>query len=424
MTHTTFEPERREGSPAPEDLGEAATPVADFGDPHLYTSTDRYAMWAAMSAADRVAWTEPGSSPGGFWSVFSHKACSQVLAPQAPFTSEHGMMIGFDAEHSDSAGGRMLVVTDGDRHTQLRRVIGPFLSRSKAASLNRFIEAETRTLIGLMRDQPTVDVAATIGPRIPAAAVCEILGVPVSDRELLVNLTNHAFAGADTTFDEMTPSEAHAEILLYFDELIDERRKQPREDLISTLLQEESLTPDDVLMNCDNVLIGGNETTRHAVTGCFHAAADTPGFLPALAADPDLTGTAVDELIRWTSPAMHVLRVATDDVTVGGQKITRGSAVAAWLPAANRDLRMFDSPEEFDASRRPNRHLGFGVGTHHCLGAALARVELTILLRVLTETVTAVGLQEQPSWLCSNLVQGYRTLQATVDWRTSRSPSS
>ncbi|WP_377273152.1 cytochrome P450 [Peterkaempfera sp. SMS 1(5)a] len=393
------------------------TGEADFGDPDLYATTARHAMWASLAAADRVAWTGPGSSPSGFWSVFSHEACGKVLAPQAPFTSEYGMMIGFDAEHADRAGGRMLVVTDGDRHSRLRRTIGPFLSRAKAAALHSSIEAETRALLALERDEPVVDVAAEIGPGIPAAAVCEILGVPPEDRDYLIGLTNHAFAGSDASFDEMTPSEAHSEILLYFSDLIEERRSAPGEDLISALLQDPGLSPDEVLMNCDNVLIGGNETTRHAVIGAFHAAADNPDFLPALVADAELIGTAVEEVIRWTSPAMHVLRVATEDVTIAGQTIEKGAAVAAWLPAAGRDRRVFEDPDRFDFARRPNRHLGFGVGTHHCLGAALARVELAILLRVLAETVTEVAVAEEPQWLRSNLVQGYRQLRVGLKWK-------
>ena len=391
--------------------------TADFGDPDLFATTDRYAMWESLAADDRAVWTDPGSSPSGFWSVFSHEACGKVLGPQAPFTSEHGMMIGFDADHADRAGGRMIVVTDGDRHTRLRRVIGPFLSRANAISLYSFIEAEIRALFALERENPVVDVAAAIGPRVPAAAVCEILGVPSADREFLIRLTKHAFAGADTSFAEMTPSEARAEILVYFDDLITERRGNPRKDLISALLTDSSLGPDDVLMNCYNVLIGGNETTRHAVTGAFHAAVGEPGLLPELAANPERIPMAVEEVIRWTSPAKHALRVATGDVTIGGRMIEKGSAVAAWLPAANRDRRVFDDPHRFDFTRWPNRHLGFGVGTHHCLGAALARVELAILLRVMAETVKAVELAEEPQWLRSNLVQGYRHLRASVAWQ-------
>jgi hydroxylation protein CepL len=388
----------------------------DHGDPDLYTSTDRYAMWAELAAADAVPFSRPGSSPSGFWSVFSYAAVRTVLAPTGPFTSEDGMMIGFDHEHRDRAGGRMLVVTDGDRHAQLRRIVTPFLSRAMAGTLAGFIEAEVRALLAEPLAGATVDAAVRIGPRLPAAVTCEILGVPESDREHLVELTNHAFGGEDSTFAKMTPSEAHSQILMFFYDLIEQRRRSPGDDLVSALLADGSLTTRDVLLNCDNVLIGGNETTRHAVTGCLHALAGAPDALPALRDDPAAVWPAVEEAIRWTSPAMHVLRVATTDVTIADQPIKAGEPVVAWLPAANRDPRVFPDAAAFRIDRDPNRHLAFGHGTHHCLGAALARAELAGLLQVLAEQVDSIG-TGAPQWLRSNLVQGYSRLDVTLNPR-------
>ncbi|TVT55696.1 cytochrome P450 [Amycolatopsis rhizosphaerae] len=389
--------------------------VPDLGNPDLYRTDARFAMWRDYAVADEPVWSEPGSSPHGFWSVFSHEACRRVLAPSAPFTSEYGMMIGFDAETPDRAGGRMLVVTDGDHHTRLRRLITPFLSRTNATTLDQFIDAEVRKCLSEAVRAGRVDVAMTVGPRLPAAVVCEILGVPPNDRERLVELTNHAFGGSDGTFDKMTPSEAHSEILMYFYELVERRRSAPGDDLVSTLLSDGRLSVQDVLFNCDNVLIGGNETTRHSITGCFHALSTVPGALDRLRADPALIRTAVEEVIRWTSPAMHVLRVATEEVEVSGRVLPAGSPVVAWLPAANRDERVFPHPQRFLLDRQPNKHLGFGNGPHHCLGAALARAGLAALLRVLVEQVRSITLTGPPEWLRSNLTQGYLHLPVELD---------
>jgi hydroxylation protein CepL len=385
----------------------------DHGDPDLCTGPERHAMWAALAAADAVPRSRPGSSPSGFWSVFSHAAVRAVLAPAGPFTSEDGMMIGFDRTHRDRAGGRMLVVTDGEHHTRLRRLIAPFLSRAMAGALSGFIADEVRLLLAEPLAGTAVDAAATIGPRLPAAVTSEILGVPGSDREHLVELTHHAFGGEDSAFGAMSPSEAHSQILMYFHELIEHRRRKPGDDLVSTLLADGALTTRDVLLNCDNVLIGGNETTRHALTGCFHALAGAPDALRALRSDPAALRPAVEEVVRWTSPAMHVLRVATEDVVVAGRRIGAGEAVVAWLPAANSDPRVFDDGRALRIGREPNRHLAFGTGAHHCLGAALARAELACLLRALADSADAVGTGE-PRWLRSNLVQGYRQLEVTL----------
>ncbi|MFI5618580.1 cytochrome P450 [Streptomyces sp. NPDC051567] len=389
----------------------------DLANPDLYTSEARFEMWQEYVSSQARIWSEPGFSPNGFWSVFSHQDCSAVLSPKAPFTSEHGMMIGFDTENSDSSGGRMLVVTDGSWHAALKRLIGPFLSRLRAPELNSVLEREVKEIIDRMKSQETTDVALEVGPRLPAAIVCEVIGVPLSDRESLIELTNHAFGGEESSFDKMSPAEAHSEILFYFHELAAEREKKPGDDLVSALLADGRLGIDDVVINCDNVLIGGNETTRHSITGAFHIMQAFPDALDKIHEGGGIVDLAVEEVVRWTSPAMHVLRVATEDCTVGGQRIRKGDPVVAWLSAANRDERLFADPHTFRPDRKPNRHLGFGTGPHHCLGAALARIELRGLLVQLAGHARSVRLASDPEWMRSNLVQGYSGLGVSVDWR-------
>lgn len=387
----------------------------DLGDPDLYLDAGRFARWREFAGADAVLWSEAGTSPAGFWSVFSFAACRAVLAPTAPFTSEYGMMIGFDRQHPDSSGGEMLVVADGPRHGQLRSLIMPFLSRAMGDRLGDAVREEVRGLVADAVAAGRSDVATTLGPVIPAGVVCQILGVPAADREHLIELTNHAFGGADSSFAEMSSGAAHSEIILYLAELVADRRSSPGDDMISVLLRDHRCSVREVLLNCDNVLVGGNETTRHAIAGCFHALSTAPGFLDQLRADPDLIDVAVEEVIRWTSPAMHVLRVATADTELAGQWVAKDEAVAAWLPAANRDPREFDHADEFSYRRAGNRHLGFGHGRHHCLGAAMARLELRSLLLGLAELVGSVALTDDPQLLRSNLVQGYRHLEVQLD---------
>ncbi|MEU7425612.1 cytochrome P450 [Streptomyces sp. NPDC040750] len=391
--------------------------TVDLADADLYTSESRFTMWQEYVRADAKVWSDPGLSPSGFWSVFSHRDVSSVLSPRAPFTSEYGMMIGFDAEHTDSSGGRMLVVSEGDWHTTLKRLVGPFLSRLRAPELRSVLHREVRDVIDRLRSRDSTDIALGIGPRLPAAIVCEVIGVPLSEREHLIELTNHAFGGEDSSFDKMSPAEAHTEILFYFHELIERRRRRPGSDLVSALLEDGRLSTEDVLVNCDNVLIGGNETTRHSITGAFHIFQAFPGTLDALHADPELAGPAVEEMVRWTSPAAHVLRVATEDCEIGGQRILKGQPVVAWLSAANRDERLFPEPHRFVPDRAPNRHLGFGNGPHHCLGAALARLELQALIQELASEARGVELTGDVRWMRSNLVQGYSSLEVSMDWR-------
>ncbi|MCE7003162.1 cytochrome P450 [Kibdelosporangium philippinense] len=386
------------------------TTAVDLGNPDLYTSLDRHARWRELAAQDAMVWSEPGTSPSGFWSVFSHRACAAVLAPSAPFTSEYGMMIGFDRDHPDQSGGQMMVVSEQEQHRKLRRLVGPLLSRAAARKLSERVRTEVNGVLDQVLDGAVLDAATAIGPRIPAAVVCEILGVPAQDEDMLIELTNHAFGGEDELFDGMTPRQAHTEILVYFDELITARRERPADDLVSALVTDDALSIDDVLLNCDNVLIGGNETTRHAITGAVHVLATVPGLLTGLQDGSADVDAVVEELLRWTSPAMHVLRVSTEDVTINGQDLPAGTPVVAWLPAANRDPAEFDDPDTFLPGRKPNRHITFGHGMHHCLGSALARIELSVLVQVLAERVSRVEVLSEPEWLRAIVVQGYRAL--------------
>jgi hydroxylation protein CepL len=274
----------------------------------------------------------------------------------------------------------------------------PFLSHAMATTIGDSVHQQVRALVAEAVAAGSGDVAASLGPVIPASVVCRLLGVPPADRDLLIELTNHAFGGADDAFDRMSPAAAHAELIGYLAELIAKRQRDPGDDLISALLSDGRLIQRDVLLNCDNVLVGGNETTRHAIAGCFRAVAQAPGFLGLLRADPGLVERAVEEVIRWTSPAMHALRVATADVKVAGQQVARGEAVAAWLPAANRDPRIFTDPDEFQPHRAGARHLAFGHGPHHCLGAALARLEGQVAIGSLVRRFPDLEPDGEPDW--------------------------
>ncbi|WP_260479046.1 cytochrome P450 [Kibdelosporangium aridum] len=389
----------------------------DLADPDLYTSSDRHRRWDEWASADAVTWTGPGHTPAGFWSVFSHRSCAKVLGPKAPFTSERGMMLGFDAQHPDHAGGKMIVVTDGEWHHHLRRMIGPFLSRLKADTLAEFVRREADELLDKITGPGPVELARNVGPRLPAAVVCEILGIPAEDREFLIALTRDAFGETAAGGNAMSAGEAHGEIMLYFEDLIEYRRHTPGDDLLSALLADEQMTDEDVLINCDNVVVGGNETTRHSITAALHAVAVTPGLLDSLAQDPGLIPVAVDEVVRWSSPAMHVLRVATADIEIGDKVIRKDDAVAVWLASANRDPVKHERPHEVRLDRPAGKHLGFGHGAHHCLGAAMTRLELQSLFEVMVKRIRDVAVAAEPQWLRSNIIQGYRELKVDLSWK-------
>lgn len=393
------------------------TTELDLSDPTLYTAPDRFEIWRQWVAEDALVWSQPAGTPG-FWSIFSHQACTRMLGPGTTFSSEYGMLIGFDAERPDVVGGEVVVAMDGDRHRQMRRLVNPLLAVTQSPEFAAFLRDQVRTQLRPYRGGgDPVDMAGNVCPQIPAAAACELFGVPQSDRDRLNELTLNAFGLSDDESARMTRSEAHTELLLYFDELIAERERRPGTDLISRLLAHEQLTAEQVLVNCDAILLASIETTRQSLTGAFAAVATAPGLLDRLRTDLDLVESTTDELIRWTSPAMHVLRVTAEETTINDTRIEPGTAVVAWLPPANRDPRTFADPDSFLPDRRPNRHLGFGYGPHRCVGAAMARAEIRQTLTVLAELIRDVVVDRPPRWARSLVVLGYRELFVGIDWR-------
>jgi hydroxylation protein CepL len=396
----------------------------DLGDPGLYASERRSELWRRLRAEAPVAWVLPGRSHGGFWSVATHAGCEQVLHQSQSFTSRYGMFIGFDAQHPDPASDRMLVTSDGERHARLRTLLQPFFALREARRIEGEVKARMATgLAELLRDE--VDVVEAFASQIPVFVVCSLLGVPPEDWELLAEFTRRAFGPLDPTLHHehaaLDAEEAQAEILLYFEELALRRTVEPAADAVSALVGSQArrlgLTLEDAVATCDNVLIGGNETTRHAIAGTFVALARHGDAWRRMRENGGLAASAVEELLRWTSPAMHVLRVAVRDTTVAGVKIHKGEAVVTWLPSANRDAAVFGQPEIFQPERRPNPHLAFGGGPHFCLGAALARMELRALVGGLRDLVAEIELARDPTILSSNRAHGYTRVPVRMTGR-------
>jgi cytochrome P450 len=256
-----------------------------------------------------------------------------------------------------------------------------------------------------------------LGARLPVSVICDLLGVPEADWGFMLDRTMTAFsAAADTS--RLARAQAHADILGYYAQLAARRRKEPADDLVSALVQGQvdgrPLTDEEVFLNCDGLVSGGNETTRHATVGGILALIDHPGQWRRLHDDEGILGTAIPEILRWTSPAMHAKRTATRDVQLGGQEIKAGQAVTIWPPSANRDPSAFPDPGAFDVGRTPNRHVTFGAGEHHCLGAALAQNELRVFFSEFTRRVGKAERAGTVSLLPSCLVQGYRSVPAVL----------
>ncbi|MBF8192945.1 cytochrome P450 [Nonomuraea sp. K274] len=383
----------------------------DLLDPHLHATHDLTPIWRWLRANDPVHEHE------SFWSVTRHADVLRVVRAPATFTSLRGNMLRTLLRGHDPGAGRMLVVTDGPPHTRLRHLLTPGFGPRALGAVTDSIAVATRELLGTLVRRGGGDFVAEVAAQVPLRAICELLGVPEGDRQRVLRLTGEAMLGEspDSTTGTPLPARiAQSEILLYYTRLAAERRAAPGDDVISLLVGSD-LTEEEVLLNCYNLIIGGDETARLAMAGGVLALATYGEQWERLRADPALIGPAAEEILRWTTPAAHVGRLATRDAELGGRRIAAGDVVALWTVSANRDETVFDEPDRFDVGRTPNRHLTFGHGPHFCLGAELARAELRALLAELRASVRAFEVTGPVTWLPSNFINGVAALPVALE---------
>lgn len=403
-------------SEAHDTLAASAATAADrlsLADPAAQLN-DAPALWARLRAASPVHRNErPHGEP--FWAVLTYAECAAILKDPETFRSAAGMRLDADqAAVAAASRGRMLIVTDPPDHGKIRRILGSAFTPKMAQRLRRNMEETATALIKQAIERETCDFSSVVAP-LPASVICDMLGVPPQDRDFMVERT--MIAWSTTSADDAEHAErqrAHAEIMIYFGDLIDRRRRDPQDDIVTALVNGEAdgapLSDEEVILNCDGIISGGNETTRHAAVGGLLALAENPEQWARLRSDRSLVPAAVQEVLRYTSPVMHAVRTAASDTVVAGHRITAGEKLAAWLASANRDEKVFSAPDAFDIGRTPGRHLAFSHGTHHCLGGALAVTELETLFSVLARLVRSIEPVGTPRRLVSNLVWGFQAL--------------
>ncbi len=391
-----------------EDLIEPALQI-DLTDPDLYSDGDPYAVWKWLRRNSPVHWHPPAALPG-FWVLTKYDDVRAVYRDPATFSSAGGILLRPESYGDDPGGGRTLALTDPPRHRQLRALVDSWFSPRSIRLLEEEMRVVARDIVTQAIERESCDFVTEIAARIPLFVICKMMGVPKEDWERLFALTNEAFGAGDALERRL----AHFDILQYFERLVAIRGKAPADDLVSVLATAEidgrKLSLDEMILNCDNLLVGGTENTRIAASGGMLAFIQFPDQWQMLADDPSLLPAAVDEVLRWTSTATHILRTTTQPVTIRGQRIEAGERVTLWNPSANRDEDIFDDPDRFLVDRKPNRHLALGGGEHVCLGGPLGRLELQLLYDELLRNTSRIELDGMPVKLSSIVVNGLEHL--------------
>jgi cytochrome P450 len=355
-----------------------------LGDPDFYRG-DPFPGYARLRREDPVHW----HSAGGWWALTRHADIRWVSRNPGLFTSTRGVSIpvpGRPAAPPSDPGA--LLFQDPPRHRQLRRLIREgFRPRRLARMESRIRSIACDVLDALAADAASVDFAREIAAPLPAMVIAELLGAPPEHWPQLIGWSDAVNAAQDPD-EPQDASEARAAIHAYFQEIIEARRSEPRDDLVSTLLAAtldgERLTEPEIHGFCWLLLIAGNETTRNLIALGTLALIENPLQLQRLRARPAELPRAIEEMLRWCNPVTHMARTATRDVSLRGRRIRDGELVVMLYGAANRDEEVFGpDAESFDAMRDPNPHLGFGIGEHFCIGANLARLEARVMFEEL-----------------------------------------
>ncbi|MFC3898203.1 cytochrome P450 [Lentzea rhizosphaerae] len=378
----------------------------------MHAERDLSEVWSLLREQEPVAWHP--TADGGFWVVSRYETAVRVYRDTETYTSSRGNVLATLLNGGDPAGGKMLPVSDGPRHMQIRRELLRALTPRALAGLGERIHDATRRLVVEAVAREDCDLGRDVAPYVPLAAICDLLMVPEEDRELLLSQSKLALASETPDGTEMEARLARNEILLYFSRLARSRQDAPGDDILGLLIQmtrsSVALTDQELLYNAYSLLLGGDETTRLSMIGTVHALIHRPDEWARLKTGEVPIATAVEEFLRWTTPTLHAGRVATTDTTLDGREIAQGDIVTIWNSSANFDPAQFDDPGRLRLSRSPNRHLTFAQGPHFCLGAQLARIELTALVTALVEAADGMELIGEPKRLYSNFLSGFHSL--------------
>ncbi|MCV7235436.1 cytochrome P450 [Mycobacterium branderi] len=294
----------------------------------------------------------------------------------------------------------MMIDMDDPGHLRRRKLVNTGFSRKRVQNLADSIESLCDSLIDAVCERGECDFVWDLAAPLPMAVIGDLLGVRPEEREMFLKWSDDLVTSLSSKMseaDHQVTIEAYLAFTEYTQRLIDARRAEPTDDLISVMthavIDGERLTDAEIIQDALLILVGGDETTRHTLTGGTAQLLREPEQLTALSADPDaLMGNAVEEMLRWTSPVKNMCRQLTADVPYHGTALRQGEKVMLLFESANFDEDQFDSPETFDIRRYPNNHLAFGFGTHFCMGNQLARLEISLMTRKVLERLPGLTL--------------------------------
>jgi len=391
----------------------------DLASLDFFVDGDPHAAWKLLRTEAPLHWNRHKNT--GFWSISRFDDALRVYRDPAAFSSERGMVLILTDKQDEMAEWlgfrKMMIFIDPPRHSRMRQVVNRRFTPRALAPLEAQVRSIAREIIDAVAPLGRCDFVLDVAAKLPTAVICEMMGIPRADRELVFGLANMSIGSQDPEYQiegdgRSTGQKAQRQYFDYLSSVIAQRRRNPGDDLMSALLrgevEGEGLSDSEMLFNCFLFVVAGQETTRNAISGGMLALLQNPEQRHRLAKDRSLMPTAVEEILRYASPVTHIMRTATREVEMHGQKIRAGDRVVIWNASANRDQAAFPDPDRFDVGRTPNDHLAFGHGEHFCLGANLARLEVRVILEELQERLPDIEPAGEVRKLRSHFVAGIK----------------
>jgi cytochrome P450 len=397
----------------------------DFGDMSLWERNDWPGMFAALRHHRPVSWHTEPEIPGltlgpgaGFWSLVNYDDIVQASRHPEVFISGQGTNIpDFPPEVYEFLGS--MINMDPPRHTQFRLIVNRGFTPRQVGAIEQSVHDRARSIVDAVASKGSCDFVTEIAAALPLQIICDMLGIPETDYRWIFDQTNIVLGASDPEYggDITAAFLAAQELWRYAQELRASRLANPRDDITTAISQAEvdghSLTPEEFGSFFVLLVAAGNETTRNAISHGMKALTDNPDQHRLWLDDFEgVAPTAVEEIIRWSTPVIHFRRTCVaQDVDLGGTRIEEGQKVVLWYNSANRDEQQFDDPYRFDVRRTPNEHVGFGGGgPHFCLGAHLARREIKVMFEELLRRLPDIHVSGEPEMLVSNFIHGIKRM--------------
>lgn len=398
----------------------------DLSDINL-TNPDAYVAgvpheWFTRLRRDAPVYWHREAEGSGFWAVTSHEDFATVNRDWQTYSSMRGAVYLWDLPEDALEQQRMLMLNmDPPLHTRYRLLINKGFTPRMVNALEANMRENTREILDRVQAQRECDFVVDVAAELPLQVIADLMGVPQEDRHKMFDWSNRMIGAEDPEYGitEEDAQTASIELYAYASELANQKRADPGDDLISVLSQAEvdgeRLNPFDIDLFFLLLSVAGNETTRNLISHGLVALLENPSQLELLRANPELMGSAIEEMLRWGTPVMHFRRTATVDHELHGQQIKEGDKVVFWHISANRDETKFNDPFKFDITRSPNEHVAFGSGgPHFCLGANLARMEIRVMFEELLARFPEMEITGDVARLRSSFINGIKHIPLRV----------